>query len=615
MRKRIATLFASVVLVFTLLPACGTTQGTTGGTAEQATYTESELTLHASDADAPKTLAVRFYDDLPSVPYFGLAQYLSVVFGDNATVKVDGGTATITTTDGGVAVVDDAADTLTSDSWATFHNYVEPMQEGKMQGFIDFATPFVRVASLDYEEQTKPVVFDFAKYNIDVHVDQNDAYLPLATISDFMADVAMTNLAYNGKDLCLTSGYLDAADQIDPDWYTAMATDEPRTQDMTDFAYNELCFAIDTLYSCSGKCAIDEDLKAKGLDATLDQRDDLTRRVKELLTSTDKVDYALGLYFFGLLVFNGHTAMEDTSYISAFSGLDGITDRATQIEEELWKQLEDLGYMEAIQALSDSLMATSAQNQRDAIWTDGATYHEQGDTAVITINSFMDYDREGWDAFYAGKGERPDGSTVADIVGTLISGLERAKANPQIKNVVLDVTTNGGGSNDLCAASLALLTGQATTPAHDLISDQHYTITYDVDTLFDGSFDTAAFAKKYDFRYAVMTTSGSFSCGNYLPSLLRDAGIPVIGEVSGGGTDMVARLITPEGMFLTVTDAFAEMTDAEGNQIENGVPVDVELVKVAEDGTKDYSDCYDIAKLSEVVNKLYDEREALPEAA
>ena len=166
-------------------------------------YTESELELVSSDESAPKTLSVRFYEDAPSVPYIGLAQYMDLVFGDKATVEVVDGVATITSTDGGKAVVDDAADTLTSDSWGTFHNYIEPMKEGKVQGLIDFGAPFMRIASLDYEEQSEPVVFDFAQYNINLHVDQDDVYLPIATASDFMSDTGMNNLAYNGEKLAL----------------------------------------------------------------------------------------------------------------------------------------------------------------------------------------------------------------------------------------------------------------------------------------------------------------------------------------------------------------------------------------------------------------------------
>ena len=54
-----------------------------------------------------------------------------------------------------------------------------------------------------------------------------------------------------------------------------------------------------------------------------------------------------------------------------------------------------------------------------------------------------------------------------------------------------------------------------------------------------------------------------------------------------------------------MTDGFAEMVDARGNNIENGTAPDVELVKTTAEGTKDYSDFYDIAKLSEIVNEFY----------
>lgn len=99
----------------------------------------------------------------------------------------------------------------------------------------------------------------------------------------------------------------------------------------------------------------------------------------------------------------------------------------------------------------------------------------------------------------------------------------------------------------------------------------------------------------------------SWSVGNYLPSLLRDAGIPVIGETSSGGTDMVAQMIGPDGQFLVISNGCFQMTDAEGNNIENGVPVDVELVVVDADGKKDYSAFYDIGRLSEVMHGLYSE--------
>lgn len=612
MRGKLAAFAVSAALAFTLLPACGAQQGgstsaTSGAAATtQAAYTETELPLVASDESAPKTLAVRFYDDMPSVPYVGLAKYMSLVYGDEAKVEVADGVATITSTDGGVAVVDDAADTLSSDSWGSFHNYLEPMKEGKVQGFVDFGASFVRIAALDYEEQTEPVVFDFAKYGIDLHVGEDDAYLPLATASDLMSDTGMNNIVYNGEKLALLRGYAEQAMALDPTWYANMSNGEARAQDMVDFAYNELCFVMDTLYSCSGKGVLDADIQAKGFDATMSGKDDFTKRVQELLKSTDKVEYALGLELLGYGVYNGHVGLVDGVFQMSVSQNEALAAHMEETRNEVWPLVEQLGYINSMMSMS-ARQAKEAQQLRSQIWTDGETYHEQGDTAVISIDSYFNYDAEGWAAFYAGTGEMPDGKATPDTVGTLVAGLKRAKANPEIKNVVLDLSGNGGGSSDLCATTLAIVLGEAKIPLRDLASGQRFTISYDIDTLFDGSFDTAALAKEYDFNYAVLTSCSSFSCGNLFPSVLHDAGIPVIGETSGGGTDMVCRFVTPEGLSCVMTDGFAEMTNAAGEQIENGTTPDVELVKTNADGTKDYSDFYDIAKLSEVVNAFYAE--------
>ena len=69
-------------------------------------------------------------------------------------------------------------------------------------------------------------------------------------------------------------------------------------------------------------------------------------------------------------------------------------------------------------------------------------YIEQGDTAMIHFDSFV-VDYNGWKAFYAGTGERPltfesAEGTKYDTVGVILSGLERAKQNPAIKNIIFD---------------------------------------------------------------------------------------------------------------------------------------------------------------------------------
>ena len=422
------------------------------------------------------------------------------------------------------------------------------MQQGKRQGFIDYATPFCRIASLDYEEQTKPLTFDFSKYGIDLHVGDDDAYLPLATASDLMADVGLNNLAYNGRELCLLAGSRATAQDLDPAWYEPIAADEPRAQDMADYSYDELCFVMDTLYSCSGKGILDEDIASKGFDATLSEKDELTQRVRELVKSTDKAEYFAGLAILGQYVANGHTYLTDATLTGSLD--DELSKRVMEIKTELDEAFAEKDYTKVYEETMALLLDEEAPNQRSEIWADGASYHEQGDTAVISLDSFSGCDHEGWDAFYAGTGARPDGSNTPDLIGTLLTDLEKAKSNPDIRYVVIDLSANGGGSNDLCATALAILTGRVQTPARDLVTGQRFNIVYDVDTLFDGSFNATAAASGHNVDFAVLTSCYSFSCANYFPSLMRDVGVPIIGEVSAGGTYMLVRLVTLDGQCL-----------------------------------------------------------------
>lgn len=570
---------------------------------EQASFDEREVPLITSDEASPKTMALRFYDACPSVPYLGIAQYLGTVFEEEVQVDSDGSRATLTSADGGTLVAEEGADTLTSESWLAFRNYIEPMRQGKTSGFIDFGVQFVRLDGIDYERQTEPVVFDLGSYGIDVHVDEKDVYVPLATASDILADVAMNSLSYNGEEVVLSKGFGEYVLSLDRRYYDPIVRSSRREQDMVDFSYAELCFAIDTLYGRTGTGVLDDELATSRLDEVLRTHDDNTRSVRDLLLSQDKADYLAGMQCLNLYLNDQHTQLDDSQFKMSY----GDNDIVTRSEE-------------VCEALSDKIMATremadvgsrfklnhALEQARDAAFSGPDHYHELGDTAMISLDSFMSIDRSAWDRYYEGKGERPDGTGMPDVIGTLADGLERANANPEIRNVVIDITMNMGGSNDLCACAVALVCGDDKMPVRDRVSGLMYSLDYNIDSLFDGSFatDAAAYARR-DLNYAVLTSSRSFSCGNLFPSRLRDAGIPIIGERSSGGTDMCERMVTPEGFQMQLAGAAFEMCNDAGEPIEDGVPVDVDLVQYDSRGEADYRFFYDLGHLSQVMAGIY----------
>ncbi len=561
-------------------------------------YTEKELALITEYEDLPDTVTVRFYETMPNVPYIGIAQYKALM--QDAAVDVDyKGTRVVLTAGCGASLIVDAiAGTLTSDRWAEFRNNIDGMLNGDVVGFRDCPVPFATIESIEYEPQKEPVVFDLAAYEIPVYIDRDDAYLPLATVNDMMTDIAMNTLVYNEEILCFPSDFFDNGIGVQ-DYYGKFLEGEPREPDMAGFAYRELCFVMDCLYGCPGTNILDDTISEIGFDRTLAETDELTARIRDCLLSADRNEYFDGLVMLYFYLYDGHTVTYDWGLVGqlAEAGIGWPDDLFREMQEEFWQK--DYSSVFDNACVQDKAVAET----REEVFGDTSAYHEFGDTAVISFDNFTDYDEEGWYAYYNGEGSMPDGKEMPDLIATVLDGLKRAGENPEIRNVIFDVTNNTGGSSDLLMTVYALITGKGDLRCYDCSTDQYYTIHYAIDSLFDGSFDTSAAYEKTDLNFAVLTTHNSFSCGNAFPEIAKEAGMPIFGETSGGGTCAVILLSLAEGPIGTMSSSCMILIDGDGNLIEDGVPVDASLVQVSADGEKDYSALYDIEGLSELMSE------------
>ena len=149
------------------------------------------------------------------------------------------------------------------------------------------------------------------------------------------------------------------------------------------------------------------------------------------------------------------------------------------------------------------------EEAREAIYN-GDYYVEKGETAIICFNKFV-VDNDAWRAFYAGEGERPlvvedpeTGGETYDSVGVMLAGLERAAKNPKIKNIIE-------------------ITGQFNTKEEIFDFNQ------------DGKIDDSDVSPYTDYHYGVLTSDGSFSCGNAFPFFMHEHGAMILGEKSSGG--------------------------------------------------------------------------------
>ena len=124
----------------------------------------------------------------------------------------------------------------------------------------------------------------------------------------------------------------------------------------------------------------------------------------------------------------------------------------------------------------------------------------------------------------------------------------------------------------------------------------------------DGEINDLDKSVYYDFEYAFITSGISYSCGNLLPCLARDAGFPILGERSGGGACSLLIAYTPETFFYTMS-SYNKLITADGNDVDSGAELDYDLTKRVTDDegneSIDYSGLYDLEDISRKIDMYY----------
>lgn len=148
------------------------------------------------------------------------------------------------------------------------------------------------------------------------------------------------------------------------------------------------------------------------------------------------------------------------------------------------------------------------------------------------------------------------------------------------------------------------------------LTGQRSIVQYEVDRNFDGVFDNKDKDVKYDLNFAVLTSDVSFSCGNLFPSMLKDAGVPVIGETSGGGSCAIQAMCTADGFCFQISSFRSRLNMLDGTNIDPGVtpdiviPVDgtveIELSEETSMKVKNYKPFFDIDNLSNLLKNYKD---------
>ena len=545
------------------------------------TYTDKAVDVNR-DGKVYGQVSLRFYSDMPSVAYISVADFHKIMTGGETMKVARQGDLYQLATRNGTATVDVKADYLHSTTYAGFVDLMWMTASDLAPNTMYDGSKYIKFVKQESVSTTKGARLDFSKYSIDLHDDGSNVYFPFATLADIYSDCNFHNASYH-DDLVVVSTKLDiySINTIAPEFAAKPYQRETVTADMAKFRYQELCFVFDNLYGYPGRTILEQNgMAEKGFDATLDVVQN-GKVVKKLLQSTNNMDFAWGRMATQYLINDGgHTS---------FSATTGVPENIeTVYENRLFDAATN--YPEAYGMYREWANATKARNNtktqlsnmRKQAYGD-VLYQVNSDktTAAIILNSFMDMDEAAWQKYYASAKTDTDwevlmNSYKKDAFIGFLYGLGQAKADG-VKNLVIDITINKGGSCDPVGACVAMLRKNRTVQfwSQDALEGNNKIATYYVDSNFDGVFDEKDDTNpKFDcsgMRIGVLSSKVAFSCAHQFPTLMKDYGFPIMGERTDGGTCCIQVMQTADGQNFVISTYRDRSTDKNFANTDTGI--------------------------------------------
>ncbi|MCU4706399.1 S41 family peptidase [Mycoplasma sp. CSL7503-lung] len=178
----------------------------------------------------------------------------------------------------------------------------------------------------------------------------------------------------------------------------------------------------------------------------------------------------------------------------------------------------------------------------------------------------------------------------------------------KIKNIVIDLATNGGGETISLFKALSFLTNK---PIYDYqINKNDGSILlnyYNVDNNDDKYFsDKDSFQD--DFKFYILTSNSTFSAANIMAHIAKDNNLAtIIGNNSGGGAFSVLPTSLPDGTSLFISSVNGSFSNKDNNQNITNINDLTDVEEPAIPQIKiDYKDFYDLKFIDKLLTDKKD---------
>lgn len=412
--------------------------------------------------------------------------------------------------------------------------------------------------------------------------------IPLQMLNDIFLSPSMNHFVYNGVKL-----YPSAFITPTSDYYTTSTyLGKPRSAAMAELCYNELCMNLDFNYGLKAIHGID---KFPDFDSYF-----VSAGIKKNLMSTETQTFANALkdvceFYFG----DGHSNyMLNSPYLGPEYKPTGY--HTSPIGEKFKENGKKYG---------------DARKDKVGENIPGYKVSTDGKTAIVRFDEFTNNGETNTKAKKMENGEyiytnlldkyvnyktdrRHEYEDIYDTVSFIYAVNKKIQEDPNIKNIVLDLSNNGGGANHSACFVLAWMLGKCDFDFTNPITGAKWSIGYEADVNMDGNFAQDNDTVK-DKKLFCLISPCSFSCGNMVPAMLKASDcVTILGVTSSGGSSCVQPSSAADGTIFRMSSKYVMSVNKNGSyyDIDRGVDPHYYINKP--------ENFYDTDTISELVNNI-----------
>ncbi len=525
--------------------------------------------------DKSFTLPTTFFTEVVDVPYVELNDFYVNFFGTNMMesstfFSVNSGTVTNTFTKS-TLVFDTVKNTISSSDLDQFTNFTNSTKTS----LNIISTPANNLSKLNVEKTTykkgKAMTFDLNHYNMNLIKYQDKIYVPFSILETTSFTPIFVRFAFNGDDYYYTSstGFLDSKTKGLTSFGTKYANgslfkNKTRSKSYANYFYYSLLFELENYEGHYSR------LNIQNLDEKLNE---LGFKEKLLSTDSDEANKAYADVINQVFHDGGHTAFTNRGFTSEYS---------YETDESLMKEIlnYDTRYYNTMMTF-----ATLGQQIMDNP-PSTLEYSTDNETAVIHLSAFTMHN-----ALNLENIDEDQTSTFS----ILYHSFKKISEKTTVKNVIFDVSLNGGGAAPALAEALSFITDDPVEmTVTNMSTGAVLKEAVDIDNNLDGNFtDNDSYSGKFNFY--ILTSGFSFSCANAFPAIAKEKGYAkIIGQKSGGGDCAVLNGITIDGGNFNMSSNYS-ITKKDGTDVDSGVEVDYEI---------DYSNFFKIDYLANAIKSV-----------